>query len=449
VSVNNRPIPGPRGHPVLGSIREIQKDNVQAFMDAWQEYGDIVHFRGPLTINLLVHPDYVQRVLKDNYKNYPRPEFVRDKLKSIVGEGLVAGEGETWQLSRRMTQPAFDQGILAGLDTALTETTGQMIDRWTPKAERGESVDLKSEMMHISLANLGNALFKADWRADLDTVEPAVAFALAYTNQRLTSPIDPHHFPLPSTRKFHAGLETLNGIIYKLIADKRRGEGDGQDLVSTILRAHADVPGLDITDEQLRDEVIGFFIAGHETVSSCLTWTFYLLSRDPVAWRRVKAEVDEVLGDRAPTSEDVPKLEYIERVLLEALRMYPPIFVLMRRALEEDEIGGYHVPKDATCVLCPYVTHRHPDFWDNPEGFDPDRFLPERAKGIHRMAFFPFSGGPRKCIGNDFAMLQMPIVVAMIAQRFRPALAPGRPVVPEPAISLRPRDPMYVTLEAS
>ena len=143
----------------------------------------------------------------------------------------------------------------------------------------------------------------------------------------------------------------------------------------------------------------------------------------------------------------MPELKYIERVLLEALRMYPPIFVLMRRALEEDEIGGYHVPKDATCVLCPYVTHRHPDFWDNPEGFDPDRFLPERVEGIHRMAFFPFAGGPRKCIGNDFAMIQMPLVVAMIAQRFTPALVPGRPVIPEPAISLRPRDPMYMTLE--
>jgi cytochrome P450 len=447
--IRGRPIPGPRGKPVLGSILDIQRDNIQTFMDAWREYGDIVHFRGPLTINLVVHPDYVQRVLKDNYRNYPRPEFVRDKLKSIVGEGLVAAEGEGWQRSRKMTQPAFHQEILAETGESIARTTAEMLERWEEKAGRGEEIDAKSEMMHISLANLGNALFKTDWRRDLDRVEPAVAFALAHTNRRLTSPVDPQRFPLPSVRKFNEGLATLDEIIYRLIAERRGSSDGGTDLVSMILRSRDEATGEPMSDRQIRDEVIGFFIAGHETVSSCLTWTWYLLSKNPTSWQRFKAEVDEVVGDRAPTVEDVPKLQYTERVLLEALRLYPPIFVLMRLAVEDDEMGGYHVPAGSNTVLCPYVTHRHPDFWDNPEGFDPDRFLPERVEGIHRMAYFPFAGGPRKCIGNDFAMIQMPMVIAMVAQRFRPSLVPGVPVVPEPAISLRPRDPLMMTLDSA
>jgi cytochrome P450 len=442
-----RPIPGPRGHPILGSIREIQRDNVQAFMDAWREYGDIVHFRGPLTVNLVVHPDYVQHVLRDNYDNYVRPTFVADKLKSIVGEGLVAAEGVRWSHARKMSQPAFHPNLVTGWASIFSETTAEMLDQWEANAASGRPFDVKSELMHLTLANLGKALFKADWRQQVSTVEPIVALALAHTHKRLTSPVDPQRFPLASTKAFNAGLEKLDRIIYDVIRERRDGAGESNDLVSILLQVRDDDTGDALTDAQIRDEVIGFFIAGHETVSSALSWTWYLLSKNPDAWRRLRAEVGEVLGERTPTADDVPKLEYTTRVLLESMRLYPPIFVLMRCPKEDDEIGGYHVPAGSNVVLCAYVTHRHPEFWENPEGFDPDRFTPERAAGLHRMAYFPFSGGPRKCIGNTFAMIQMPIVLAMVTQRFRLNLVPGVKVVPEPAISLRPRDPLLMTLE--
>jgi cytochrome P450 len=441
-----RPIPGPRGNPVLGSIRDIQRDNVQTFMDAWREYGDIVHFRGPLTINLLVHPDYVQRVLRDNYANYPRPTFVADKLKSIVGEGLVAAEGERWQHARRSSQPAFHPDLVTDSARIFTESTEEMLAGWDDKAARGEPFDAKSEMMHLTLTNLGKALFKSNWSEQVSRVEPIVALALSHTHKRLTSPVDPQRFPLKSTKAFNAGLAELDRIIFGVINERRRDENGGTDLVSILLQVK-DEDGNGLTDEQIRDEVIGFFIAGHETVSSAMSWTWYLLSQNPESWRRLRAEVDEVLGGRTPAADDVAKLEYTNRVLLEAMRLYPPIFVLMRCAKEDDEVGGYHVPAGSNIVLCAYVTHRHPDFWENPEGFDPDRFTPERAAGLHRMAYFPFSGGPRKCIGNSFAMMQMPIVLAMVDQRFRLDLLPGEQVVPEPAISLRPRDPLLMTLE--
>src|SRR6266542_3108922 len=442
-----RPIPGPRGHPILGSIREIQRDNVQAFMDAWLEYGDIVHFRGPLTINLLVHPDYVERVLRDNVANYPRPGFVTDKLKSIVGEGLVAAEGDRWANARRVAQPAFAPERINGFGPTMIQTTGEMLERWSSHAERGEPLDIKSEMMHISLANLATALFNFDLREALDEIEPAVYYALSHTNRRLTSPIDPQRLPLPSTRRFNATLNALNQVIYRITGEHRKATDATEDFVNLLLDSQDPESGAAITDRQARDEVIGFFIAGHETVSSALTWTFYLLSQNPDCWRKLKAEVDEVLGGRTPTVDDVPNLKYTEYVLLEAMRHYPPIFVLMRRALEDDTVGGYHIPKDSTVVLCSYVTHRHPDFWENPEGFDPDRFTPERSAGLPRMAYFPYGGGPRKCIGNTFAALEMPLVVAMVTQRYRLDLVPGQVVFPEPAISLRPRDPLMMTLE--
>ena len=445
--VRGREIPGPRGHPILGSIREIQRDNVQAFMDAWLAHGDIVHFRGPLTINLLVHPDYVERVLRDNVANYPRPEFVTEKLKSIVGEGLVAAEGERWANARRVAQPAFDSARLEGFGETMIKTTGEMLERWKSYADSGKPLDVKSEMMHISLANLATALFNFDLREALDEIEPAVYYALSHTNRRLTSPIDPQKLPLPSTRRFNATLNALNSVIYRIIGEHRKETDPTKDFVSMLLDSQDPESGAPITDRQARDEVIGFFIAGHETVSSALTWSFYLLSQNPDCWRKLKAEVDEVLGGRTPTVADVPNLKYTEYVLLEAMRLYPPIFVLMRTALDDDVVGGYHIPKGSTVVLCAYVTHRHPDFWENPEGFDPERFTPERSAGLPRMAYFPYGGGPRKCIGNTFASLEMPLVMAMVAQKYNLNLIPEQVVFPEPAISLRPRDPLLMRVE--
>jgi cytochrome P450 len=441
--------PGPRGNPVLGSIPEIAKDNVGLFMTAWRKYGDIVRFRGPLTLYLLVHPDYVKHVLQDNHLKYPRPEFVASKLKGVVGDGLVANEGDVWLRSRRLAQPAFHRQRIASFATLMTDTAAEMLEKWQGHAERGESVDIKSEMMHVSLAVLAKALFKADWGKYAAVVEPAVGIALAHTNRRLTSPVDPQRFPVRSTREFNKAMSDLDAIVYKLIADRRASKEDRGDLVTMLIQAKDPETGATYDDKQIRDEVTGFLIAGHETVSAGLTWTWYLLAQNPESWRRVRAEVESVLGDRTPVLEDVPKLEYTTMVLQEAMRLYPPIFVLMRCNQEEDEVGGYRIPAKSNVVICPYVTHRHPKFWDNPEGFDPERFTAERSAGRHRTAYLPFAVGPRKCIGDTFAMLEMQMIVAMAVQRFRLKLAPGLPVTPTPAISLRPKDALTMTIEAA
>ncbi|HET6748464.1 MAG TPA: cytochrome P450, partial [Actinomycetes bacterium] len=269
---------------------------------------------------------------------------------------------------------------------------------------------------------------------------------LAFANSALTSVVDTARLPLPSTRRFERRLELLDSILYPLIAERRRSPG-GEDLVSMLVEVTDPETGTGLTDKQVRDETISFFIAGHATIASALTWTWYLLSTHPAAWRRLRAEVDEVLGGRPPAVADLGRLAYASMVVQEAMRLYPPIYLVLRRATADDEVGGYRIPAGANVALCPYVTHRHPGFWDNPEGFEPERFAPETARGRHRMAYFPFSGGPRRCIGEGFAMLQLPLVVAMVAQRYRLSLLPARPAEVEAAVTLRPRAPMLMRVD--
>jgi cytochrome P450 len=444
-TVDGRLPPGPRGHLLLGSIPEIRRDNVHAFLDIWRRYGDTVRLRGPMTLYLVAHPDGVKHVLQDNAANYPRPPAVRDRLRAIVGDGLVGAEGAGWVRSRRMAQPAFRRHHLDRFCALFAEATAEVLHGWERAAELGQPLDVEAEMVRVSLANLGASLFQADWRRDMERIAPAVTEILAFANSRLTSVVDTSRLPLPSTRRFHRRLELLDSILYPLIAQRRREPG-GDDLVSMLVDAR-DEDGARLTDKQVRDETISFFIAGHATIASALTWTWYLLSTHPESWRRLRAEVDDVLGGRPPAAADLPRLRYAGMVVQEAMRLYPPVYLLLRRALADDEVGGYRIPAGTDIAMCPYVTHRHPAFWDNPEGFDPERFAPELAGRRHRMAFFPFSGGPRRCIGEGYAQLQLPLVVAMVSQRYRLSLLPARPAEVGVAVTLRPRAPMLMRVE--
>jgi cytochrome P450 len=438
--------PGPRGSLLLGSLAEIRRDNVLAFLDAWRRYRDTVRFRGPVTLYLLAHPDGVKHVLQDQAANYPRPPFVRDRLQAIVGGGLVGAEGAGWVRSRKMAQPAFRRHSLEGYGRQFVEATGEVLDSWAGHADRGRPLDLEPEMVRVSLANLAASLFQTDWRREIGRVGPTVGEILAFANSAVTSVLDTARLPLPATRRFRRNLQSLDAFLYPLIAERRRNPG-GDDLVSMLVSVVDEETGTGLTDKQVRDETISFFIAGHATIASALTWTWYLLSTHPEVWRRLRAEVGEVLGDRPPAVADLPRLAYTTMVVQETMRLYPPIYLILRRATADDEVGGYRIPAGANIALCPYVTHRHPGFWDNPEGFEPERFAPEAARRRHRLAFFPFSGGPRRCIGEGFAQLQLPLVVAMVAQRYRLSLLPARPAEVEAAVTLRPRAPMLMRVE--
>lgn len=434
--------PTPPGVPFIGNLPELRKDNALTFLRGYAAIGDVVRYPiGPFDIYCLAHPDDVQHILQANHKNYVHPPFLNRKLGEIVGNGLTTIEGDEWRAMRRLSQQAFHRQVVSDYVALFTETTAAMLDTWEPKARSGEYVDVRREMVHISLNNLARALFGADWSEQVAVMEPAVTIANQHADRRLLTAIDlPLWMPFPAYRRFLRARDSVDRIIYQLIGERRAASEHGTDLTSLLVQARDEETGATMSDVQARDQIMTFLMAGHETVSAGMSWVWYLLSINPECAARVVAEVDEVLGDRAPTVDDIPKLQYVSQVIAESMRLYPPLFVLPRTPLEGEVIRGYFIPSGSTFIaLCPYVTHRHRDFWDNPEGFDPDRFEPAKVKERHRFAYFPFGGGPRKCIGDQFGLTLMRVIVAMTVQRYRLDLAPGFPVHPQPAISLRPR----------
>lgn len=445
---SHRPIPGPKGLPVIGSLPDFRRSVINTLMDGWREYGDVVEYRGPLSVIAVTHPDHVQYILRDNASNFRHPDFEINKLKPTFRNGLVTSQGDFWSRQRKLMQPVFHRDLIDGFAGMMAVTTAAMLDRWDSLGDADRVLDMRVAMQRLTLNILTKASFTVDWETEAEQIVEAVTVANEHTNRRLLAPIDlPEWAPLPSVRRFVETRKAVDETVYSLIAERRRADTEGNDLLSLLMSAHDD-QGAGMTDEELHDELISLIFAGHETVSVCLTWTWYLLSRDAEVTRRLRAEIDDVLGGRAPTIDDVGKMQYTWQVLQEALRLYPPIWLIPRTPIEDDEIDGYRLRAGTRTMLfvCPYVTHRHTDFYDNPEAFDPDRVAPENTGGWHRFQYLPFGGGPRKCLGHEFAMLEMTIIVAMVLQRFQIDLVPGHPVEPIPMVTLRPRYGMPMSI---
>ena len=426
------------------------RDLLSFYMDTARQYGDIVHFgRGSYSSYFVVHPDYVKHVLQDKVRNYPKKNRFNDMLKPLTGEGLLTSDGEVWRRSRRLSQPAFHRQRLAGFATGMTDATQAMLARWAPLAKRGQALDVSQEMQRVTLSIVGTALFSADIGADSDEMGRAVTRLFEHFNHRFRHPLSwPESVPTPRNRRFHTAIATIDSVSYRLIAERRKAATDSGDLLSMLIAARDEETGQGLNDRQIRDEVGTFLGAGHETTAVTLAWVWYLLSKHPSVERQVHAEVDAVLGGRTPTVEDIPRLAYTRLVIQETLRLYPPAWGMSRGIADNDEIDGYPIPAGALMVLSPYVTHRHPAFWDNPEGFEPERFTPERVAERPRYAYFPFGGGPRQCIGNEFALMEAQLIVAMVVQRYRLQLVPGQHIEPDPIFTLRPSSGVQVTLHA-
>jgi cytochrome P450 len=397
----------------------------------------------------VAHPAHVKRVLLDRQKNYPR-SWVYDRTKVGPGEGLVTTEGAAWRRLRRMSQPAFDAQRVAAQAAMMTTMTAAMLGRWCAHARGGGGpLDVADEFMGLTLQIAGRALMGIDLEGQAARVAPAVTTALEYVEHRLNHRLYPHPVvPTPRNLRFRRAMSTLDGLVYEIIAARRREAGrDTGDLLSMLLAARDETTGAGLTDRELRDQVFTFLIAGYETTAVALAWTAFALSGHAEADLRLREEVAGVLDGRAPTVDDLPRLAYTRRVIEEVLRLYPPVYAVARDALEDDEIGGYHIPAGSTIILSPYITHRHPEFWPGPDEFDPDRFTPDRSAGRPRFAWFPFLGGPHQCIGQEFAMMEIVIVVAMVAQAVRMRLATGARVVPRAMLALRPHGGVPMTVE--
>jgi cytochrome P450 len=322
-----------------------------------------------------------------------------------------------------------------------------MLERWGATASRGLPVDVWHEMVRLTLSIVCTTLFGVDISKEADGVGEAHSICLQHANHRIVSLFAlPEALPTPDNRRYQRSVALIHEVIDRLITERRDAGEDTGDLLSTLAFARYEETGELMDREQLRAEVITLFLNGHETVSDALGWAFYLLSKQPMVARRLHQELAATLGGRTPTMDDLPKLQYTSWIIQEAMRLFPPAWVIERDALEADEVGGYQIPANSTVVLSQWATHRHPDFWENPEGFDPERFSPERSADRHRFAYFPFGGGPRLCVGNNFAMMEMTLILAAVAQRFELDLVPGHAVVMEPVITLRPRFGIVATL---
>ncbi len=446
-AATRRIAPGPRGSLLMGNLAAFREDPIKMLMDLQRDYGDVARERlGPYLVHTVTHPDGVRHVLQGNYRNYARGKFY-ENFKLFFGEGLLTTDGEYWLRHRRMAQPLFHRKVVEGCTDSATMAIGAMLDRWDKAAEPDEPVELVAEMMQVSLSILGRVVFNMDFSGYADRISPAVLVGLrSMMPQGNVNDFIPRWVPTPYTRRVARAQRSLRDTMQKVIAEHEVG-GDGTiDLITLLHSAKDEETGRALSDQELHDEVMTIFMAGHETSGNGMAWTLYAVSEHPEVRERLEAEVDEVLGDRPPTLDDLEQLTYTKMVVDESLRVYPPIWGYTRDPIADDEIGGYYIPADSTIFLSPFATHRHPSVWENPEAFDPERFAPGRADSYPPFAYFPFGGGSRKCIGFHLALLQMQLATAMVAQRYRVQVVPGHPVEYGRMVALRPAHGIRVTL---
>lgn len=441
--------PGPTGKAIVGSLPDFQKDPIATLLQGAQKYGDIVLFKfATHPYYFLRHPDNIGHVMQVNHKNYGKQTIGWKTLKIIVGEGLLTSEGDFWLRQRRIAQPAFHRDRIAGFGATMTEAAAETLKDWEAPAKAGEALNIHEEMMRLTLKIVVKTLLGSEISKKMEKeVGEALSFAVEEITDRYTKPYLhlPMKIPTRHNLKLRQAVATLDKVVMGIIEKRRKEKSEGGDLLTMLMNAKDEVTGESMDNQQLRDEVMTIFLAGHETTANALTWALYLLSTHPAVTRRLEAELKEVLAGRLPSLADFPRLSYTRSVIQETLRLYPPAWFMARSVTNDDTIGGYTIPKGSFVILSPYVTHRHPKFWENPEGFDPDRFMNDGAKNMPRFAYFPFGGGARQCIGNDFAMMEAVLILAAIAQNYRLYLVPGHPVELEPVVTLRPKHGMLMT----
>ena len=430
--------PGPRGYPLLGVLPSLRANSVRTFLAAADRYGDIVHLKaGPYHGFLVTDPAHIKHVLQDNARNYHKSPLY-DRLRENLGNGLLTSEDAFWLRQRRLAQPAFHRQRIQSMSDAMVDCTAQLLERWDGVASRGDTIDLVDEMMGLTQRIIVRTMFSTDLGEAAEIVNRTWPIINRRIGETFWVTKLETTLPLPANRRFWRAIGELEAVVYRIIADRRRRGRDEPDLLSMLLSARDEETGAAMTDQQVRNEVMTMLLAGHETTSLALSWTYYLLSEHPDVEQGIVDEVDRVLAGRRPSFAHLEQLTSTRQAIEESLRLYPPAWGFSRRAVGEDEIGGYHLRTGWLVFVIPFVVHRRPALWPDPDRFDPARFTPEREAERPRFAYIPFGGGPRGCIGSQFAMVEAQLIVAAIAQRFRIAPIENQTVRPEPLITLRP-----------
>jgi cytochrome P450 len=421
-----------------------RRDPLGFFMDCARRYGDVVAMRlGRHRVYLLRHPDHVKHVLQDNAHAYTKgPTATR--VRALFGDSLTMVDGVRWRRRRRQVQPAFQPGQHAHVASVSSRATAKMLERWRLPAERGEPLELVGEMRRLKQEIIIRACYGEVPAAEVESVRQALDVAVAHVEHRLWNPLGWLEVPTPAGARYRRALATLEAFTSRMVREASRSTPPPHTLLGALLNAPTGAESL--TAAELHDELTAFLVAGHTTTASALAWTWYVLSENPDARGRLEDECRAVLRGRAPGLDDLSGLGYTRRVIEEVLRLYPPTWLTARTPVEDDTLGGYLIPRGALVLLSPYLTHHHPAVWEEPERFDPDRFTPACAVARPAFAYFPFGGGPRRCIGGAFATTEMQLIVATLAQRYRLTLVPGARIIPAAGLTLRPSPPMLAQL---
>jgi len=429
--------PGPQGLSFLKSLIEYSRDPIRFLANLHKQYGDIVRLEGMgYCAHILIQPEHIKHVLQDNARNY-HLGAVFDETTPVVGRGLSTNNGQSWLKQRRTVQMAFNHQHVGEYGQIITSTTEQILNQWRKHLERGNEIEINAETQVINLKILGKLLFSVDFKMD-DPFLEALAIVRKDSIDRVRSVIKPPIHP-----RFDRAVQTLNEFTYHQITQRRNGNVPN-DILSLLMGSQYGQVGVGMTDEELHDEIMTLFFAAYEDVADALAWTWYLLTQNPNAESKLRVEIQTVLGDRPPAAADLRNLPYLSMLVDEVLRLYPTTWSLLRDAVSDDEIGGFHIPAKSMIILDLHLTHRLPEYWENPEHFDPERFSLDRAAGKPRFAYFPFGGGPRQCIGNELALMEIKLILVRMIQLYHFELVSKIPIKMNALSSLKPRGGVWV-----
>jgi cytochrome P450 len=438
-------LPSPKGKFLLGNLIEFGQDPLGFMTQCAQQYGGITPFHLGFNPTILItEPDYIEQVYK-NPELFGTPKILKVLFRTLLGQGLLTSDGDTWLRQRRLSQPVFHQKRVAGYGEVMVAYTEKMLASW----QNGETKDIQAEMMHLTFNIVMKTLFSRD-ASEKEAQDVALAMGLAapwfVENRKSPFPALSKRLPTASNHHYKSAVRQLDKYIYKIIEQRRSSKEDPGDLLSMMMQARDENDGSQMNDQQLRDAIATLIFAGHETTANSLAWTWMLLSKHPQVQTKLQQELKEILGDRYATIADLPSLQYTSMVVKESMRLYPVVWNRVSEASRDCELGGYRVPAGCTVIISQWVMHHSDRYFDNPEVFYPDRWANDLEKQLPRGVYTPFGDGPRTCIGRSFALMEAVLLLATIAQKFELNLIPNQSIIPDPTMTLQPKNGIKVVV---